>query len=292
MPLDGDSVDFKQALSRELSVDVSQIVLGTDFSEVFEATVRAFLRAGERAVLSQYSPANYLRMVQQIGACAVEVPARAFGHDLAAMADAVCDDTHIVFLGNPNGLTGTFLPGHLLEAFLERLPTSVVAVLDEAYGNYLPRELCYQSTAWPGRFPKLIVLRSSCFFGHRIGYGVSSPDLVGMVMRQQDALRADGEGIANAEMAEGEYDHAVNCAGMAQIVAELDALNLEHIPSVSNFVSFRCGDGEGICRRLLLQGVKVLSLADYGMSGWLRVTIGREAANARFLSALAMALKG
>ena len=103
--------------------------------------------------------------------------------------------------------------------------------------------------------------------------------------------------LAAAEAALGDEDflqksYETNRAGMAQVVEGLNALNLEHIPSVANFVTFRVGDGAGVNRRLLQQGVIVRPIASYGMPEWLRVTIGTAAENVRFLEALAQALKG
>ncbi len=78
---------------------------------------------------------------------------------------------------------------------------------------------------------------------------------------------------------------------MKQIVAGLDALGLQHIPSAGNFVAFKVGDGAGVNHHLLKQGVIVRPIAGYGMPEWLRVTIATEPENARFLAALAVALK-
>jgi histidinol-phosphate aminotransferase len=81
-----------------------------------------------------------------------------------------------------------------------------------------------------------------------------------------------------------------NHRGMEQIVAGLKRLGLEHIPSHGNFVTFRAGDAASVNQRLLQQGVIVRPLANYGMPAHLRVTIGLERENARFLEALAAAL--
>ena len=83
----------------------------------------------------------------------------------------------------------------------------------------------------------------------------------------------------------------LNRAGLRQITAGLKRLEIEFIPSFGNFVSFKVGDGAAIFRRLLKMGVIVRPIASYGMPAYLRVTIGLESENARFLSALEQTLR-
>ncbi|MDX9707671.1 MAG: aminotransferase class I/II-fold pyridoxal phosphate-dependent enzyme, partial [Azospira sp.] len=86
--------------------------------------------------------------------------------------------------------------------------------------------------------------------------------------------------------------YALNRAGMEQIIAGLKRLSLAHIPAHGNFVTFKVADAAGVNQRLLKQGVIVRPIGGYGLPDWLRVTIGTEAENLRFLEALDVALKG
>ena len=83
--------------------------------------------------------------------------------------------------------------------------------------------------------------------------------------------------------------YALNRAGMEQIVAGLKRLGYSHIPSHGNFLAFNAGDAASLNQKLLKQGVIVRPIAGYGMPEWLRVTIGSETENARFLEALELA---
>jgi len=77
---------------------------------------------------------------------------------------------------------------------------------------------------------------------------------------------------------------------MRRITQGLEALGLTYIPSFGNFVSFRVKDAPGVFRRLLARGVIVRPIASYGMPEYLRVTIGLESENERFLEALRQSL--
>jgi histidinol-phosphate aminotransferase len=78
----------------------------------------------------------------------------------------------------------------------------------------------------------------------------------------------------------------LNRRGMQQITAGLDKLGLEYIPSYGNFVAFHIPNAMAIYRRLLELGVIVRPIANYDMPDWLRVSIGLESENAKFLAAL------
>jgi histidinol-phosphate aminotransferase len=67
-------------------------------------------------------------------------------------------------------------------------------------------------------------------------------------------------------------------------------LRLEYIPSYGNFVSFRVKNAADVFRRLLESGVIVRPIAGYGMPDHLRVSIGLESENARFLESLEQAI--
>jgi histidinol-phosphate aminotransferase len=82
----------------------------------------------------------------------------------------------------------------------------------------------------------------------------------------------------------------LNLRGMKRVVDGLTKMGLEHIPSHGNFVSFKIGDAERIYRQLLELGVIVRPIANYAMPDYLRVTIGKESENEKFLSALQQAL--
>jgi histidinol-phosphate aminotransferase len=70
----------------------------------------------------------------------------------------------------------------------------------------------------------------------------------------------------------------------------LSELGLQYIAPFGNFVTFKVPDASGVFQRLLKLGVIVRPVASYGMPDHLRVTIGTESENARFLDSLARAL--
>jgi histidinol-phosphate aminotransferase len=89
-----------------------------------------------------------------------------------------------------------------------------------------------------------------------------------------------------------EESRRLNREGMRQLEAGLRALDVRFVPSHGNFVLIEVGDAQGVYRALLGQGVIVRPVANYDLPAWLRVTVGTQAENARFLAALACARGG
>ena len=82
----------------------------------------------------------------------------------------------------------------------------------------------------------------------------------------------------------------VNDEGMALLKAEFANRKLETIPAFGNFITFKVENAQSVFEALLKQGVIVRPIAGYGLPDYLRVSIGTDAQNRRFLAALHRAL--
>ena len=256
---------------------------------------RAILTPGLEAINSQHAFAVYPLAVQAAGAAGVEIPAKDYGHDLGGMRRAVTGKTRLVFIANPNNPTGTLARTSELEAFLSDLPGEVLVVLDEAYNEYVPDELRPDSIGWLKRFPNLVVTRTFSkvygLAGLRVGYACASAGVADLFNRVRQPFNVNSVALAAATAALGDSGFVresveLNRSGMRQLTDGLRRLGLEFIPSYGNFVSFRVENASGVFQELLAAGVIVRPIASYGMPGHLRVTIGLESENRRFLDAL------
>jgi histidinol-phosphate aminotransferase len=296
---DGSGFDLKQALARRLKVDAGQIVLGSGSNDVLDLVARAFLSGSTSSVYSQHAFAVYPLATQAAGATGIEVRARDFGHDLEAMAAAVRDDTRVLWIANPNNPTGTFALAPAVRALLERVPREVIVVLDEAYKEYLSDDLQVDTVPWLAAFPNLVITRTFSkaygLAGLRVGFGLAHPDVIGMLERVRLPFNVGSLAQAAAVAALGDQDFVersrqLNADGLRQIERELTRLAVDYVPSRGNFLSCRVGEADEVYRRLLAQGVIVRPIRAYGLPHHLRVTVGLESENARFLSALQRAL--
>ena len=298
---DGNGFELKRSIARHCRIDESCIVLGNGSNDVLELAARAFLSPGVSAVYAQHAFAVYPLATQAAGAAGIEVAARAFGHDLDAMRMAIRGDTRIVFVANPNNPTGTWLAPKAVRAFLDSVPEDVLVVLDEAYNEYLAPEQRADSVAWLAEVPNLLVTRSfSKAYGLaalRVGYGLAHPRVADLLNRVRQPFNVSSVALAAAAAALSDTAFVdegsrLNRAGMAQLTSGFRKLGLEWIDSLANFVSVRVGDARRVYQELLKQGVIVRPVGGYGMPEHLRVSIGLESENARFLAALESVLAG
>jgi histidinol-phosphate aminotransferase len=296
---DGNGFELKQALCKRYGVEMAQIVLGNGSNDVLNAAARAFLTPSSEAVYSQHAFAIYALEIQYTGAAGVEAPAREFAHDLTAMLAAVTARTRMIFIANPNNPTGTLAGAAELHDFLRKVPPQIIVVLDEAYNEYIPDALKSDSLAWLAEFPNLIVTRTFSkaygLAGLRVGYAFAHPDVADLMNRVRQpfnvnsiSLAAAAAGLDDREFVRRSFE--LNQAGMRQLTAGLTRLGIDYIPSAGNFVSINVKDGAAVFQRLLKRGVIVRPIGAYGMPAYLRVSIGLESENQRFLDALAQSL--
>ncbi len=296
---DSNGFDLKGAISRKCHVPTDWITLGNGSNDILELAARALVAPGQSVVYSEYSFAVYPLATQAVGARAIVVPSRDFGHDLDAMAAAIAPDTKLVFVANPNNPTGTFIPGDQVRAFIRQVPAHVVVVLDEAYTEYLGDGERYDSIAWVKEHPNLIVSRSFSkaygLAGLRVGMGIAQAGITDLLNRLRQPFNVNSLAQAAAIAALGDeaflqQSAQLNRDGYRQLTQAFDAMGIEYVPSHGNFVLFRAGHDDAAGSRvnlaLLKRGIIVRPVGNYGLPQWLRVSIGLPQENAAFLDAL------
>ncbi|MCB1744719.1 MAG: histidinol-phosphate transaminase [Gammaproteobacteria bacterium] len=293
---DGNGYVLKQALSHRLDVPAEQLTLGNGSNDVLEFIVRVFATPAHEVVCSQHAFAVYPISSQSVGARVVSVPARDYGHDLQAMADAINERTCLVFIANPNNPTGTWVDADALAGFLERVPEHVLVVVDEAYREYVDEPDYPDCVQWLPAHANLVVTRTFSkaygLAGLRIGYAVSNPQVADLMNRVRQPFNVNSLGLVAAAAALEDREHverglAVNRTGMRFLRDNLQRLGLQYIPSIGNFLTARMPrSGAEVYQALLREGVIVRPLGAYGMPDHLRISIGTEAENRRLVAAL------
>lgn len=289
-------------LAEKHAVSQDCITLGNGSNDVLDIIARVFLMPGVEAIYSRYAFAVYPIVVQAAGAKACIATAHdgsrgpAYGHDLEAMYALVGRETRLVFIANPNNPTGTWLASTELEAFVAGLPGHIMVVVDEAYFEYVDDERYPDTSTWLERFPNLVVTRTFSkaygLAGLRVGYALSHPDVAGLLNRVRQPFNVNSAAQAAALAALDDVDHLKNSIqqnrdGMLQLKTGLGKLGLAWIESAGNFIAVDTGgSGVAVYEKLLREGVIVRPVANYDMPTHVRVTVGREDENMRFLSAM------
>lgn len=304
---DGSGFALKSTLAEKLGVIPEGITLGNGSNDVLELIARAFLAPGRSAVFSQHAFAVYPIVTQAVGANALVAPASdggagcRYGHDLLAMSQLVDASTRVVFIANPNNPTGTYLTHTDLSAFLAKVPSDVIVVIDEAYFEYVDEADYPDSLRWLSDYPNLVVTRTFSkaygLAGLRVGYAVSSPEVADILNRVRQPFNVNLPALEGALAALDDAEHLsrtvqLNRVERAFLHQELVQRGFDVIPSVGNFLTFDLGaPAQPIYDALLRQGVIVRPIGNYDLPNHLRVTIGTESENRSFLTALDRVIK-
>ncbi|EXJ11660.1 MULTISPECIES: histidinol-phosphate transaminase [Nitrincola] len=293
---DSNGHQLKQAISRNFDLDPAQITLGNGSNDLLELITRTFLNSTNEAVYSEFAFVVYPLVVQAVGAKSVVAPAKEFGHNLQAISEAISDKTRLIFIANPNNPTGTVIAKDELCAFLDSIPADILVVLDEAYSEYAMDDAMPNGLALVKHYPNLIVTRTfSKAYGLaalRVGFAVSNPVITDLLNRVRQPFNVNSFAMAAAVACLNDTDYlaqtvALNAQGMQQLTKGIQQMGLGYIPSKANFITIDMGeDALPIYQKLLHEGVIVRPLGVYNLPNHLRVTIGTESENTRFLLAL------
>jgi histidinol-phosphate aminotransferase len=298
---DGDCFYLKQSLSRKLGVAPETIIFGNGSNEIIELAARTFLRPGDEAVMAEQAFVVYQLIVQTVGAQSRTVPLRNFTHDLPALAEAVTPRTRLIFLANPNNPTGTIYRRNEWEQFLDKVSPDVLLIVDEAYFEYVQDRDYPNSLRYHGEGRAVLTLRTFSklygLAGLRIGYGVGSTDLIGMMQRVRQPFNVNAPAQWGALAALDDADHVrrsldVNREGLKFLQDEFVRLGLEFVPSQANFILVRVGRGLEVFQQLLMLGVIVRPMGGYRFPEHVRVTVGTMDENRQFISALEKVVQG
>ena len=300
---DGSGFKLKAKLAALHDVAPECITLGNGSNDILEFLGRVFLGPGRKSMFSAHAFAVYPIVTKAQHAEAVIVPARPaddaempLGHDLAGFAARLDDQVSLIFVANPNNPTGTWLPAQEITEFLGKVPKTTVVVLDEAYWDYMAPELRPDVKQLLADHENLVVTRTfSKVYGIaslRVGYGISHPQVADLMNRVRQPFNNNSLALAAAEAALADQAFVAETVSlcrteMARLEKALAELGLRCLPSQANFLSVDFGrDAAPIHQALLHKGIIVRPTASYAMPNFLRVTIGTQAENDKFLSAL------
>ena len=297
---DGDCFYLKSALANKLGIDAERLIFGNGSNELIELAVRTFMRPGDEAVMAHQAFVVYQLVVQASGGVGTIVPLRNFSHDLVAMGEAMGPKTRIVFLANPNNPTGTIYRRDEWERFLQRVSPDVLIIVDEAYFEYVRDPSYPDSLKYHDHGKTLLTLRTFSklygLAGLRIGYGVTSKEIAGLLHRVRQPFNVNAVAQWAALAALEDHDHVsrsleVNRQGMEYLSKEIAQLGLEHVPSQANFILLRVESGNTVFQQLLAQGIIVRPMAAYELPEYVRVTVGTMEENRQFIDALRKVIK-
>ena len=300
---DNDASELRQALAARHQLDEQQIFIADGSLGILDVIARTLLVPGTNCISSERSFISYPIVTRTIGAQFVGVPMRNDAYDLEAIADAINEQTRAVILANPNNPTGTMFDVDATEAFLQRVPESVLVVLDEAYSDFAEyfarqRGITYSRSLEYVRAGRqnVLVLRTFSkahgLAGIRLGYACGNPELLRYFARVRNSFSVSVLAEAAGLAAIRDVDHIRktvenNAAGAAWLMERFSELGIRAVPTSANFIYFTIDDdANAFTQRMQAEGVIVRSLVPWGAPNAIRVSIGTPEQNETFFRAL------
>ncbi|WP_433827545.1 histidinol-phosphate transaminase [Actinoplanes sp. CA-015351] len=290
-------VKLREVIGERFGVSPDRIVTGCGSVALAEILAKTTCLPGDEIVYSWRSFEAYPIIAAGGGATSVRVPnTAAHGHDLAAMAEAITDQTRMIFVCNPNNPTGTSLRKAEIDRFLAGVPSDVLVVLDEAYREFVTDPDVPDALQTYGDRPNVVVLRTMSkawgLAGLRMGYLVAQPEVAATIRKVVTPFSTSTVAQAAALAALAQEDEVRRRCSL--VVAERDRLtealrklSIEVPASQANFVwlplGARTAAFTAACEN---RGVIVRGFHPDGV----RVTVGTPDENDQFLAAAEAAL--
>lgn len=285
--------ELTERIAQRWEVQTDQIAVGAGSVEVAAQLITASAGAGDEVMFAWRSFEAYPILVQVAGAVPVPVPLTADDHhDLDAMLAAVTDRTRLIFICTPNNPTGAVVSRADMERFLDQVPSTVLVVIDEAYGHFDDATDSVDGVEFFRRYDNVAVLHTFSkaygLAGLRIGYAIAPARVAANLKRVAvpfgvsalaqvaavASLDAEEELQARIDVIRGER---------SRVLAALRDRDWQVFDSFGNFVWLRTGAATTEIDAVLREhGVVARAFAGDGI----RVTIGSPEMNDRFLSAI------
>ena len=294
---DGNCYYLRQKLAQSLKVNPGQLIFGNGSDEIIVLAVRAFVNQGDEVVIAGPSFLIYEIASQMAGAEIKAVALKNFYYDLPKMKEAVNKKTKIIFLGNPDNPSGKYFTQPQMEAFLEGLSSSILVLIDEAYYEYVKTKDYVHSINLLKKHKNIFITRTFSkmygLAGLRIGYGIGDPEIVNYLNRLREPFNVNSV-AQRAALAcledKGYYEGLLRKIneGKKFLYKNFKKLGLDYVESFTNFILVKAGRGDTslMIQILLKNGIIVRDMSSWGLKGYIRVTIGTDLENKKFIKVL------
>jgi histidinol-phosphate aminotransferase len=290
--------DVRVALATRFGVTPDRVLVGAGSTELIDAVLRTFVRAGDEVVLPSPSWPVFERRLAALEAQIVQVALDAseytYAYDVDALLAAVTDRTKLIVICSPNNPTGNSMAIDDVRRCAEARP---ILLLDAAYADFDPDvDLSplvheYRNVILSRTFSK-----AYCLAGLRLGYVVGDAKVLDYV----DRFLVPGSSVSSATLHAGLAalgDDAYHDRQVARIIAERERLlegirgaGLTAYESRGNFVAVDAsrypGRATGLVGAMLERGVVIRPMGE----ALVRISVGTASENDAALAALVAGL--
>ena len=289
---------LRKELASRYDLNMDNIIVGAGSEGILSSIVRVFLEKGDEVLTADAAFLGFPILCRTRGVEPTMIPLNSeYRFDLGRIADAITDNTKLIYLCNPNNPTGTIFTKEEFDIFMERVPEHTLVIQDEAYCEFaainpeFPDSMDY-------RYDNVITLRTFSkaygLAGFRVGYGFGHQELIEALWKVKLPFEPSGPAQAAALAALDDPEYlvralTVNQQGKDYLYRELRRLRVPTFESYTNFLMMKFESQEQVqflFLELQRRGVITRPLVQAGLPDCLRVSIGLPEENHRFISGL------
>jgi histidinol-phosphate aminotransferase len=288
---------LRQALAQKHDLPPDMFIAGNGADGIIYALAMAFIDQDDEAIIPFITFPYYEIVVKAMRGKVVVSRMKGYEIDLTDILDKMTEKTKMIWISNPNNPTGSMINRNEFEEFMAQVPENVLVVHDEVYADFAPEDELPDTVAMLKQgMPNLVLLRSFSkvygLAGVRLGYGIAHPELINIMYKVRPpfdvSVLAQEAGCA-ALRDNGFYKKTLELThrGKDFLYAELERMGLQYIRSYTNFIVIdtktNCRD---VQKHMQARGIIIRSADIYQMPTCIRVTVGTEEQNRRFIQAL------
>lgn len=284
--------ELRQALAAHHHIHEEEIVLGDGSSQLLDASIAAF---GSRGVASpDPTYRQYRHLAEHRGVDYVDVPLDETFHVQSESFAPYRDQMKVV--SNPNNPTGLYEPVEVIEKIAQGSEGAVI--VDEAYIEFAEPEATSAIGLVDDQALYVVIRTFSKAYaaaGLRLAYAVTdkkkSKELQSVLPLYPTGELQHQAGLQLLNQASSMRSEATKLTRNRDVIAaELLKLGCEVLPSTTNFLLIKPPvntSAQRVHSSLLDHGIVVRSMSDQErVKDWLRVSIGTDEDNQKFIDAM------
>lgn len=294
---DGESYMLKTAISKYYNLNREKIVITSGVIETLRFLLNIFSKNNCHVIISKNSFIQYKVAALLANSTFTEVPFLNSDRDLKIILSSIKKNTRYIFISNPDNPSGRSIEYHLFKRFIAKVPKSVFVVADEAYLEYSKNKKVKSCASLIKKFKNLIVLKSFSKVyglpGLRVGFVISSNTPINkylsLVMPPFNVSSIAQTAASAALLDQKHLKNVVdkNFVEKSWLIKKLNELDLSVSNSETNFLLVNLNDRSSseLFNKLLLEGILVKDLTNYGFPHHHRITILKRSDNKKLIAA-------
>lgn len=281
---------LRQALAEHYNLHEDNIIISNGGDNIITTLMNSFINEGDEIVVC--NPYFFVYTVESgvLGGKMVAVePHDDLSCDFEAMLAAINERTKLVMITNPNNPTATVIGKKALYDFLDKVPSNVLVVLDEAYAEFVEADEYADGIEYVRADKNVLIIRTFSklygLAGLRIGYAMAPKPLIANMRKAIETFPVNrlAQAAAAAALTDTEFVNATIAeanAGREYLQKEFAKLGLDMVPGSANFCFVNLHtDSKPVVDALAAKGIFVKNGYGWGYPEYARISFGTAEEN-------------